>query len=96
MKFILKRLAIIYRRFSSLSGSCRVSALDDEVRDEAVEDCVGVVAVETVLEEVLGCEGGLLCEEFEGQVAGGGAQDGLCGGLGLEVVEGGHVEEKDE
>ena len=66
MKFILKPFAIVDR--TGAPGSCprRIAALDDEARDESVENGVVVVAIETVLEEVSGGEGSLFGEEFEG------------------------------
>lgn len=57
-----------------------------------MEDRAVVVAVETVLQEVAGCEGDLLCPELEGDVACGCVEDAGGCGLGFEVVEGGHSE----
>ena len=59
------------------AGACGVTALDDEVRVDAVEDCAGVVVVGAVLEEVAACVGGLGGEEGDlegakGCVEGGG------------------------
>lgn len=51
---ILERLAVVECGFASSSCACWVAALDDEVFDEPVEDSVGVVAIEAVLEEVTG------------------------------------------
>lgn len=90
MEFILEGFAAVECAFAAGAGACGVAALDDEAGDEAMEDGAVVVAVETVLEEVARGEGGLLCEEFKGEVAGGGAEDGFGGGLGFEVVEAGH------
>ena len=56
-----------------------------------MEDGVVVVAVEAVLEEIATGEGDLLCEEGEGDVALGGMENEGGGGLGFEVVEGGHA-----
>ena len=59
-----------------------------------MEDGVGVVAIEAVLEEVTGSEWGLFGEELEEEVAGGGVEDAFGGGLGFEVVESGHGGER--
>lgn len=45
-----------------------------------------------MLQEVAGGKGCLLREELEGDVAGGGVENAGGGGLGFEVVEGGHFE----
>ncbi len=67
MEFILKWLAVFGQRATSaIACGGGVAALEDEVGDEAVEEGVGVVAVEAVLEEGAGGEGGLAGEEFEG------------------------------
>lgn len=55
-----------------------------------MENGVVVVAIDTVLQKVARCERCLGCEELEGDVAAGGVEDAGGGGLGLEVVEGGH------
>lgn len=52
MEFIGKGFAMFVAAFAAMPGACRIAALEDEAGDEAVEDCVGVVAIETVLEEV--------------------------------------------
>ena len=48
-----------------------VAALENESRNEAVEDATVVVAVEAVLEEGAGGEGVLIGEEFEEEVSSG-------------------------
>lgn len=75
------------------AGAGGVAALDYETRDQAVEESVGVVAVEEVLEEGAGGEGCLGGEEGEGEGAGCGVEEGFCGGLGFEIVEGGHFKD---
>ena len=55
-----------------------------------MEDCVVVVAIETVLEEVSAGEGDLLRPKLERDVARGGMKDARGGRLGLEIIEGGH------
>lgn len=57
-----------------------------------MEDCIVVVAIETVLEEVATGEGDLLRPELEGNIARGGVEDARGGGLGLEIVEGRHID----
>ena len=69
VELILERFAVVDGADAARAGSCGIAALDNEAGDEAVEDGVGVVAVEAVLEEVASCEGGLLAEEFELEVA---------------------------
>ena len=49
-----------------------IAALEDEAWNQAVEDGVVIVSVQTELEEVTRCEGRLLREEGEGDVARGG------------------------
>ena len=51
-----------------------------------MEDCVGVVAVEAVLEEVARGEGRLRCEEGDGEWAGGGGEADAGGGWGFGDV----------
>ena len=89
MKFILEVILWI-DAFPAFAGVAWITALDDEAGDEPVEDGVGIVAIEAVLEEGAGGEGGLFGEEFEGEGAGGGVEEEFCGGRGFEVVEGGH------
>jgi len=47
-----------------------------------------------VLQEVSRGEGNLLRPELERDVSGGGVEDAGGGGLGLEVIEGGHLAEE--
>lgn len=47
-----------------------------------------------MLQEVARGEGNLLRPELEGDVARGGVEDAGGGGLGLEVIEGGHLAEE--
>lgn len=90
MEFILKWCAAFEAARAARTGAIGVAALDDEAWDQAVEDCAVIVAVEAVLEEVARCEWGLVREELEGDVAGGGVEDYFGGGLGLEIVESRH------
>lgn len=46
-----------------------VPSLDDEAGYESVEDGIVIVAVQTVLQEVPGCQRCLLCEQLNDQVA---------------------------
>lgn len=74
-------------RLAAMACAGWVAALEDEAGDKAVEEGVGVVAVEEVLQEVAGGERRLGSEELEGKGAGGGVEDGFGGGLWLEVVD---------
>lgn len=87
MKFILEVILWI-DAFPAFARIAWITALDDEAGKEPVEDGVGVVAIETVLEEGAGGEGGLLGEELECEGPGGGVEEEFCGGRGFEVVEG--------
>lgn len=69
MEFILKDIPVVEGGDSTRSSTRRISALNDEARDQTVEDCVGVVAIETMLEEIARGEGCLFGEEFESEVA---------------------------
>lgn len=91
MKFVLEAIAIVDGANATSTGICRITTLQDEVGNQAVEDCVSVEAIETVLEEVSRGERGLFGEEFECQVARGGLQDYFGCWLRLEVVDIGHV-----
>ena len=51
-----------------------------------MEDGVGVVTVEAVLDEVAGRERGLRCEEGDGEWAGGGREADAGGGWGFGYV----------
>lgn len=92
MEFIFEQAASVdgFAAFASAGG---VTALDHEAGNQAVEDGVIVVAIEAELEEVAGREGGLFGEEFEEDVACGGGEKDLSGGLRLEIVERTHCEE---
>lgn len=87
MELILKCLAIIHRTDPAGASSCGITTLDYESWDQAMEGCVGVVAIVAVLEEVFGCEWGLLAEEFEGDVARCCFEDYFGVGLRFEVVD---------
>lgn len=86
MEFILKSISVVDGGDTSRSRSRGISALYDETWDQAVEDCVGVVAIETMLEKIAGCEGSLFGEELQGQIARSGPEDNLCCGLRFEVI----------
>ena len=91
MEFILKYPSLILvDAFAAMTRTCRVTALEDESWDKAVENCVVVVAIEAVLKEITRCEGGLFGEEFEGEVPGGCVEEHFSRGLGLEVIKGRH------
>ena len=90
MHFIVEAVAAVDDALAACAGAGGVAALDDEARDEAVEDGAVVVAVEAVLEEVAGGEGGLLGEELEGEVAGGGCEDYFGCWWGFKIVCGRH------
>ena len=79
--------------FATFSSAGGITTLDDEARDQAVEDGVVKVAIQAELEEVAGCEGGLFGEEVEEDVARGGGEKDLRSGLGLEIIERTHCEE---
>lgn len=91
MDFILEWCTVVQGGNATSSGAGRVASLDDEARYKAVENCVVIVAIETVLKEVSRCEGSLLCEELEGEVAGGGVEDDLGRGLRFEIIEVRHL-----
>ena len=76
---------------AACAGAGGIAALQDEAWHEAVEDSVGVVAVEAVLEEVAARGWALLRKEGELEVARGGVEDYFGCGLGFEVVELRHV-----
>lgn len=61
-----------------MTGASRVAALQDEVGDEPVENCVGVVAINAELEEVTRCERCLGGPELDVNIAVGGFEDYLC------------------
>lgn len=67
-----------------------VPSLDDEAGYESVKDCVVIVAVQTVLQEVPGCQRCLLCEQLNHQVARGRVEKHFGRRGRLEVVECGH------
>ena len=60
------------------AGTCGVTALDDEIRVDTVEDCSSVVVVCAVLEEVAGGVRGLGGEEGDVEGAEGCVES--CGG----------------
>ncbi len=56
-----------------------------------MEDRVVVIPIYAMLQEISTCEWALLGPEFEGDVAGGGAENTRRGRLGLEIIDGRHV-----
>lgn len=91
MEFIFEQAARI-DGFAAFARASRITALDHEAGNQAVEDSVVIVAIEAKLEEVAGCEGGLFGEEVEEDVTCGGGEKDLRGGLWLEIVERTHYE----
>lgn len=89
MELIFKRPRRVYR-FPAMAGVGGVTTLNYEAWDEAVEESTVVVTVKAVLEEVAGGEGGLFRKQFDEEVACGGGEEDFGGGLGLEIIEGGH------
>ena len=77
--------------FAAMPSACGVATLQNESWDKAVEYGVLVIAIEAVLNEVAGCEGGLFGEEFEREVAGSCGEEDFGCWLGLEIVESRHV-----
>lgn len=63
-----------------MAGTSRVTALQDEVGDEPVENCVGIVTINAELEEVARCERCLGGPELDVDVAVGGFENYLCAG----------------
>ena len=91
MEFIFEGISIVDCADSARSSACRITALNYEARYEAMEYGVGIVAIQTVLEEISTSERTLFCEDFELDVAGRGVEDDFGRWLRFEVVEGGHV-----
>lgn len=86
MEFIFEGLAGV-DAFATFARVGRVATLEDKIGYKTVKERAGVVAIETVLEEGAGCEGGLFGEEFEKDVAGGGGEKNFGGGLRLKIVD---------
>ena len=84
---------VLIDAFTAVPSACGIATLENETWDKAVEYRVVVVAIEAVLEEVAGGEGGLFGEDFEGEIAGGCGEENFGCGWGLEVVESRHIGE---
>ena len=93
MEFILEVILWI-DAFPAFARIAWITALDDEARNEPVEDGVAVVAIETMLKKGAGGKRGLLGEEFECEGPGGGVEEEFGRGRGFEVVERGHRERR--
>ena len=65
--------------------------MDDETRDEAMEYCIGIVAIKTVLKKIARGERGLVGEKFKGDITRGGIEEYLGGRLRFEVVQSAHL-----
>lgn len=52
MKLVGKGSTVVDSTHAAGSGTSRVTTLDNEARNQTVEDCAIVVAIETVLEKV--------------------------------------------
>lgn len=87
MKLILKSSSILQGALTAKAGAGGVAALYDETWNYAVEYGAIVIAVQAVLEEVSGCEGGLLGEEFEEDITCCCLEEDFGGWLRFEVVE---------
>lgn len=57
-----------------------------------MEDGTDIVAIETELEEIAGCEGSLFRKEFEEEVTGSGLQEDFGGRLGFKIIERTHLD----
>jgi hypothetical protein len=90
VELVGKGLAIV-AALSALPRARGVAALQDEALDQAVEDGVVVVAIETQLQEVARRDGRLLGEELDLEIARGRVQDDFGRRVRLEVVRRGHV-----
>ena len=91
MELIFEGVSIVDRADTTRPSTCRITALNYEARYEAMEYGVGIVAIQTVLEEISTSQRTLFCEDFELDVAGRCVEDDFGRWLRFEVVEGGHV-----
>ena len=85
MELILEQSARV-DGFPTLPGAGWVATLDDEARDKSMKYRTIIVAIETELKEVAGCDWCLLCEKLEEDVAGCGVEEDLSCGLRLKIV----------
>lgn len=92
MKLILKSPSGV-DGFPAMPGARGITALDDEARDEAVEDGFCIVAIEAMLEKVPRGDGNLFGEELEEDISGGGSEEYFGRRLRLEIVQSGHIEQ---
>lgn len=80
MELVFKLDAIVGERGdASMTGASGIASLDDEAGDETVEDRIGVVPIEAVLEEISRREWCLFSEKFEEEVTRGGVEDNFGG-----------------
>lgn len=66
--------------------------MDDEAWNQAMEQAILIVSVETVLQEVAGREGSLFREKLEENITGRGLEENFGGRRRLDVVNSTHLD----
>lgn len=86
VELILKRSTIVDSTYTARASTSGVATLDNEARNQAVEDCAIVVAVQTMLEEVSRCERNLFRPDFDDEIACSSTEQDFGRRLRLQIV----------